>query len=396
MKKILFVIPSLKAGGGEKSLINILNVIDYSNYKVDLLLFQENGIFIKLLPPEVNLIFIEGDYLEFSKPLYSSIFSLFKKRKFKLIINRVLFFYKNKIEKNTSKAEQNSWKNISKSISNLNKEYDVAIGFLEKSSIYYVVEKVKAKKKIGWVHTYYTNSGMQKDFDNLFYNKLNYLITVSETCKNDLQLNFPSFKDKIKLIYNIISPLLIYKLSNDTIDDNRFDSTIKSIVTTARLSKEKGIDLAIEASIELINLGLQFKWYIIGGGVEKKYLEKKIKEYSLESVFILLGLKENPYPFLKLANLYVQTSRYEGKSIAIDEAKILHKPIIVTNYSSAKDQINDGVNGIISEMDPKDIANKIFLLLNNQELNDKFILNLKKENLDTEEEIFKLYDLINE
>ena len=102
------------------------------------------------------------------------------------------------------------------------------------------------------------------------------------------------------------------------------------------MSKEKGIDLALEAALELVKIGRSFKWYVIGDGGERYDLETKIKEYHLENRFILLGLKANPYPYLKHAFLYVQPSRYEGKSIAIDEAKILAKPIITTNYPTTK------------------------------------------------------------
>lgn len=394
-KKILFVIPSLDAGGAEKSLINLLSVIDYNQYEVDLLLFHKKGHFISLLPTPVNLITIEGDFPYFCMPLSSSIRSFLKRGYIKLAFQRVLFFLKNKIETNTSKAEQSSWSNISYAIPKLNKEYDVAIGSLEKSSIYYVVEKVKAKTKIGWIHTNYSKSGMQHDFDLPFFEKLNYLVTISEECAVDLKINFPDLKNKIRVIYNIVSPDLIRELSCEVIEDAKFNTTTFTILTVARLSKEKGIDLALESALELVRMGKFFTWYIIGDGGEKDSLETKIKEYHLENSFILLGLKANPYPYIKHAFLYVQPSRYEGKSIAIDEAKILAKPIITTNYPTSKDQISTGINGIICEMNPIAIAQQICLVMDNPILIEKFTLNLMEENLGTENEIIKLYRLIN-
>ncbi|WP_396166552.1 glycosyltransferase [Flavobacterium sp.] len=393
-KKILFVIPSLDAGGAEKSLINLLNAMDYSLFDVTVLVFHGKGIFLKSIPKSVKLITVYGDFLYFSESIFTSVCEFLKQGKFTLAIHRIFFFLKNKIEKNTSKAEQVSWKHLSKAIPELKEEYDAAIGALEKSSIYYVVEKVKAKTKIGWIHTNYSNSGMQKDFDLPFFERLNYMVTISEECKDDLNFNFPNIKDKIKVIHNIVSPKLIKELSEEKIVDSKFDTTALSILTIARLSKEKGIDFALEAALQLVKMGKYFKWYIIGEGDERVYLETKIKEYQLENSFILLGLKDNPYPYVKQSFLYVQPSRYEGKSLAIDEAKILSKPIITTNYPTAKDQIDHGVNGIICEMNPMALAQQILALTENPNLIEKFIFNLKEMNLSTETEITNFYKLI--
>jgi glycosyltransferase involved in cell wall biosynthesis len=393
-KKILFVIPSLDAGGAEKSLINLLHAIDYSLFEVDLLVFHDKGIFLNSIPKNVKLISIYGDFLDFSEPILISVSELFNQRKYKLLVHRILFALTNKTEKNPSKAEQLSWKHISKSIPNLTKNYDAAIGALEKSSIYYISEKVNSKIKIGWIHTNYSNSGMQKGFDLPFFEKLNYLVTISNECATDLNLNFPNLKDKIKVIYNIVSTTLITELSNEILIDPKFINSGLTILTIARLSKEKGIDLALESALLLVNKGLVFKWYIIGDGIERQYLEKKIIEYQLEDYFILLGLRANPYPYLKQSFLYVQPSRYEGKSIAIDEAKILQKPIITTNYPTAKDQISDGVDGIICEINPIEIAQQILYLKENKNLMEKLTLNLKEMKLGTESEISQLYNLI--
>ena len=107
-----------------------------------------------------------------------------------------------------------------------------------------------------------------------------------------------------------------------------------------------------------------------------------------------MGIKENPYPYIKNATLYVQTSRFEGKSVAIDEAKILHKPILVTDFPSAKDQIANGVNGSIVAMNAISIANGIQQLVADSETMNLFVKNLQMEQLGTESEMSKLYDLI--
>lgn len=394
-KNIVFVIPSLTAGGAEKSLVNLLNTIDYTLYNVDLLLLHKKGIFLSLIPKEVSVLNLNANYTTFCKELFSSCLSFLKQGKFSLIYNRIVFFLKNNLIKNKAVAEQNSWINRSKSIDKLPKKYDAAIGFLEKSSIYFAVDKINAKVKIGWIHTTYSSSRMNPNFDTKYFEKCKAIIAVSPDCEANLQHNFPYFNNKFKTIYNIVSPSVIHNLSNKDNQDTNFLNAQNSIVTVARLSPEKGIDLAVETSKILLEKKVIFKWFIIGEGQERENLENKIIEYNLQNYFYLIGLKQNPYPYLKSCTLYVQPSKYEGKSMAIEEAKILCKPIIVTNFTTAKDQINHSVNGIITAINPNSLANDILQLLQNAKFQEKLSLNLSKEKLGTEEEINKFYEIIN-
>lgn len=393
-KEIVFVIPSLSAGGAEKSLVNLLNTIDYSVYSVDLLLFHSAGIFLPMLPKEVRVIAIEGNYSTFSKPLSSSVFQFFFQLKWHLVYHRLVFFFKHLTLKNKAVAEQTAWINSRSAIPDYTKAYDAAIGFLEKSSIYMVVDQIKAKKKIGWIHTNYSNSGMNPAFDALYFEKLDAIVGVSPECAEDLKATFPLLTSKIKVIYNIISSPLIRSLATEKVVD--FSNTPNILLSVGRLSHEKGFDLALEACKILKERGVLFQWIIIGDGQDRVLLEEKRNAYDLTDSFQLIGLKENPYPYIKACTIYVQPSRYEGKSMAIEEAKILAKPIVVTNFTTALDQIQPGVNGIIAEMHPEGIATAIQNLLDNQELQNQLSLNLSKEELGTSSEIQKLYTLIHE
>lgn len=392
-KNIVFIIPSLDAGGAEKSLVNLLDSIDYLNYNVDLVLFHKKGIFLSMIPSQVNLISLNSNHILFSKKLLQSLFSFILNLRFDLAINRFIFFCKNTLYKNKAIAEQYTWKNLSSSIQTLDKNYDVAIGYLEKSSIYFVVDKVKADKKIGWIHTTYSNSGMNADFDIKYFKQLQALVGVSPDCVEDLKHNFASISNRIHFINNIVSAKIIKSLAKDKIENNYKNNTF---VTIARLSNEKGCDLAVETSKILKEKNILFKWILIGEGSERKKIEVKIKEYNLQNEFHLIGLRVNPYPYLKAAQIYIQPSRYEGKSMAIEEAKILQKPIIVTNYLTAKDQIRNNYDGIIVEINPQAIANAIENLLDNVFVQEKLILNLAKSNSNKENEIQKLYQLMNE
>ncbi|GIM28741.1 glycosyl transferase [Clostridium polyendosporum] len=393
-KNILFIIPSLCAGGGERSLLNLLNEIDYKLYNVDLFLLNHNGMFMEFIPREVNVVPLLEKFRIFKLPLNTSIISFLTKGNITLAYNRFMFSLKNRTSNNISQKEQYTWKYLSKALDELNKEYDVAIGYLEKTSTYFCVEKVKAKKKIGWVHIDYDKLGMDPNFDISYFSKLDNIITVSEECANVLKKIFPKEEKKIKVIYNINSAATINKLALENLDINKKSEEEIMLLTIGRLHYQKGLEMAIEACSLLMNKGYNIRWYVIGEGEERNSLQKLIKEKHLEDNFVLLGLKPNPYPYIKQTDIYVQPSRFEGKSIAIDEAKILCKPIVVTNFSTAKDQITNGENGIIVDMDPKEIANGVELLIKDESIRKKLSSNLSKLSLGTEAEIDKLYDLL--
>jgi glycosyltransferase involved in cell wall biosynthesis len=390
-KDLLFVINNLNCGGAEKALISLLETIDYTAYNVDLLLFKHEGLFFNKIPELVNLLNEPLEFKYFDMPIKAATIDALKKGRLDITISRIGAGFIFKSEENSAKCEQRVWKHISKSLKKLNKEYDVAIGYLEKNPIYFCLEKVIAKKKIGFIHNDYNKLGMDPTIDMQYFDQLDYIVTVSEECANVLKQQFPIYKDKVSVMYNIVSPAIINKLSMETININQKET---NLVSVGRLNNQKGFDIAIKACKDLVTSGYKVKWLVIGEGEERIKLEQMIKDHQLEDRFILLGIKENPYPYIKEADIYVQPSRFEGKSIALDEAKILQKPIVVTNFSTAKDQITNQENGMIVEMDAKSISIGIQRLLDDEKLRKKLIDQLSKEQLGTESEINKLYELI--
>lgn len=387
---------NLSSGGAEKSLSSLLQTIDYSKYEVDLLLFKPEGLFFKNLPKQVNVLEKPFEYQFFDMPIKTALSDSIRKGRVDIAISRIGASYIFRKEKNKSRCEQRAWQYMSKPLKKINKSYDIAIGYLEKSSIYFIVDKVEAKKKIGWIHTNYSNSGMDQQLDYPYFQQLDHIVTVSEECAESIKIHFPDLTNKVKVIGNIVSPAIIYTLSNHELQSDFIQGKeCTSVVTVARLGNEKGIDMAIEACNVLKKSGRQLRWYVLGYGTEKeqKEMASTIKHKNLQNHFKLLGVKENPYPYIKKADIYVQPSRYEGKSIAIDEAKILQKPIIVTNFSTAKDQINDDENGLIVEMNGESIAAGIEKLIADCELKNKLIHNLSREQVGTESEVYKLYEL---
>lgn len=396
-KKLLFIMPSLASGGGEKSLVTLLSKIDYDRYSVDLFLLTHDGLFMEFIPSEVRLLPLPKTYHLFTLPLLRSIKELLQSGNSKLAYNRLMFSIKNRNAKNTAIREQYNWKYLSKSLDTLEDKYDAAIGFLEKTSTYFCVDKVSfAERRIGWVHIDYDQLGMDSRFDVDYFNKLDHIVTVSEECAQVLGKRFPEQKNKMEVIYNIVSPSIIHKMATPyplDVFDKKEDEII--ILSIGRLHFQKNFDMAVECCKLLVDRGYNIRWNVIGDGDEKGKLLKLIKENNLENNFKLLGLKSNPYPYIKQADIYAQTSRFEGKSIAIDEAKILNKPIIVTNFSTAKDQLNDEEDGLIVDMNANAMADGIEKLIMDSNLRSKLTKNLSALKLGTEEEIEKLYELLN-
>ncbi|WP_417898974.1 glycosyltransferase [Bacillus haimaensis] len=390
-KSILFVINNLNCGGAEKALISLLETLDYSKVNVDLYLFKQEGMFLSKVPIEVNILDEPKLYDIFNMPIKKALFTALRSGRLSLAINRLLAGYVFKYEKNGAKCEQRVWKYKKKSLDKIPKDYDLAVGYLEKGPIYFCVDMVNAKTKVGFIHNDYVELGMKPKYDQEYFRELDWIYTVSNECANVLEQTFPHYKQKINVMHNIISTKVLHRLAKEELKFNLEGIKICSI---GRLNAQKGFDLAIGACKRLVDEGINIKWYVLGEGEEREKLEKLINENNLWNHFFLLGLKENPYPYVKTADIYVQSSRFEGKSIAIDEAKILHKPIVVTNFSTSRDQIDHEKNGLIVGMGEKEIAEGIKRLIEDKKLKDSLVQNLLEQDLGTETEINKLYSII--
>lgn len=387
-QRLLFVMNNLHCGGAEKALVSLLQTIDYTRFEVDLLLFRKEGLFLNQVPATVTILEAPQSYAYFDGSFIRSLGTAFFKLRWDIIWNRIGFTRQYKKERHAAIREQKVWRYISATMPPLKSSYDLAIGFLEKMPTYYIVEKVNATCKVGFVHNDYEKLGMDSQFDLPYFQKLDAIATISESCLASLQRQFPTLSSRLLIIQNISSPSVIQQLAEATIPP--MGNGLK-LVTIGRLDPQKGYDLLIEAALYLKQRQLAFTWSILGDGGLKANLLEQIKTHDLQEHIVFLGIQENPYPYLKQCDIYVQTSRFEGKSVAIDEAKILQKPIIVTNFSTAKDQITDGYNGSIVDMAGIAIAKGILDLSANPSLQAQFRLQLAKEKMGNEEEVEKIY-----
>lgn len=391
MKKILFVIDSLSSGGAEKSLVSLLSQFDYTSYEVDLLMFSPDGLYLPLLPKEIKVL----DAPEYVRKQAGGIAGLLLSGSFKALILRVGASLSLRNPRKTKRLHgaQINWTWMSRGISRLSQHYDVAIAYSQGTPTYFVAEKIEASKKLCWVNTDYKAAHYDQSFDVEYYEQYDNVIAVSDYNKEVFIREMPAARHKTEVVYDIVSPGLVTSMAaQDGGFADGFDGI--RILTIGRLVEAKGYDMAIEACRRLVQDGYNVRWYVIGEGILRAKLEKMIADYSLEESFRLLGTFSNPYVFLGQCDIYVQPSRFEGFGLAIAEARILHKPIVATDFTVVHNQLKQRDNGLIVEISADGVYAGVKEMIDNEYLRRRVVASLRKEQAGTEAEIDKVYALI--
>lgn len=396
-KNILILMPSMFIGGAERSLIGLLDSIDYTKYNIDLFLYRHEGEFLKLVSDKVNLLPQIDAYTNFDRPIKDILFS----RNFKYGIARL----KSKLdEKKNIKLgnKTNVWSSmqfISNRLIGLlpnisEKEYDLAINFLGIGDV--LGDKVNAKTKLTWSHIDYSKLIPNKELDLNTYSKVDYIVNVSKDCEKQFLNTYPILNNKSLVIENILSKNFIFSQADERINDSNFGFSKGQVklLSIGRFSNQKNFDNVPKICKKILENGIDLKWFIIGYGQGENYIKEKIKEVNMEEHVIILGKKENPYPYIKACDIYVQPSRYEGKAVAVREAQILNKPVVITNFPTSKSQLTDGIDGIIVPMDNEGCAEGICNLIKDKELQHKLIENTKITDYTNKQELEKIYALL--
>ena len=394
MKKLLIHMGSLNIGGAEKSLVSLLNLLPDDKYEIDLLLLKDEGAFRDSVPEHVNVLSVDFPYECLAVSPKNIKYYLNKGIRY--FIKKLYSLVKLKTRRYLS-MDQVLWEIWRYEIPVHDKQYDAAISYIEGIPNYYVLEKIKAARKIIWVHNEYSKLGYNADYDLTYFQNADAIVTISELCRSCLINTFPSIASKFHVLENLTDPSLIKKMAEQEIDDPQF--TIQydglKILSIGRLHPQKQFDLAIKAARIIKDSGIRFKWYIIGEGSLRHELEQQIRESLLTEDVLLLGVRKNPYSYMKLCDIVVQSSLYEGKSIVVDEAKILNKPIVATRYETVYDVIADYKTGVISDMTPKSLAASILEVYSNISLRELLINNLSKERNDNVKDIQKYIEVID-
>ena len=392
-KKILFIIGILDTGGVSKSMLSLLNVIDKEKYEVSLLMMNTSGAFSDQIPAGIRV--LSDSRLTALTSGFSGIKDLISFRKgigfhpllaFLSLIRFVFSF----IDKSLAGV---FLARISPKITD--ESFDLIIDYNGQQDLYYMVDKLNGKQKITFFHSDYRKWRYYEKADRKYFGKVDGIYTISEECVSALKEVFPEYTDKFHLMENITSPSLINKLADELIEPTLTKQHDFIIASLGYVSIGKGSELAVQVAKKLKEVGISFEWWFIGGVTNDWDYQGFVKKNGLEDNVKFLGVKANPYPYLKRADLYVHLSKFEGKSIALDEVKVLCKPVVVTNFSTVHDQFEDRVNASICEMTVEDATDKVTELIHNASLRQSYIDYLKQHIVDNSNEIEKIYSLLS-
>ena len=365
MKKVIIATNQMIRGGVEIALISMLKAMNMTQIDVTVLLMRRGGALEKRIPSTVRVIYVDelGDPKGYIKGLAVHGHPV-------RALQKTWCFYRS--IKAKSYWDENSL--LAEFLPAMQDEYDVAIAYHAPGTlpVHYVLHNIVAKNKVLWIHGDVEKAKSTGEKYRQIFMRYDRIVCVSKDAENVFIKFFPELKQKCQTVHNIIDTEYIDKAIQEP------ESERYSICTVARLSPEKGIDLAIEACARLIHKYPDIRWCVCGGGPEEGKLLTRIEDNKLKGHFLLLGDQDNPYKYIMASEIFVQPSIHEGCSVALGEARYLCKPIVTTCTTGARDQLIDGVNGTIVGINAQEIADAVDEMLANSELRNKYVSNLRQ------------------
>ncbi len=402
-KKLLFVINTMGRAGAETALIGLLKeLIARDQYEISLYTIIPCGELFDRVPKGVHILnkhINKGSVLSTSghlrivrEVIYSFFYHLTGLRMLGYLISNIR-------EQNTSgrrvQYDKLLWRLLASGRGGQEETYDLAVAFIEGASTYYLADKVKARHKAAFIHIDYQKAGYTPLMDRDCYQKMDRIFVVSNEVGDKFVSVYPQYKDKVKIFHNLLDKEDIRrKAEAGTGFIDQFDGI--RLLTVGRLHYQKGYDIAIQAFAKVRSDGYNVRWYVIGEGLERANLEKLIKKYEVEDSFILMGVRDNPYPYMKQADIYVHATRFEGKSIAIEEAQILGKAIVASDCTGNREQIISGYDGCLLPLEVEELAIGLESLINNPGLRKEYEKHTQEKQLEYPEELEGMLSMLDE
>ena len=395
-KKILVLSHAMELGGVERSLLGLLDAIDPEQYAVDLFLLRHEGELLEHIPPHINLLPAIPAYSTLARPMKDTL------REGHLLLTAARL--KGKLAAARYAKEHGHTDSIV-SLEYSHKytcplmpairpevEYDLAISYL--TPHYFVDKKVRAKKKIAWIHTDYSKVQVNVPSELAMWGAYDHIVSISDAVTEGFLSAFPSLREKILPMSNILPEKLIRTQAEEEIPGSEMpaDGSIR-LLSVGRYCTAKNFDNVPDICARLVKMGLDVKWYLIGFGGDEPLIRQRISEAGMEERVIMLGKRDNPYSYMAACDLYVQPSRYEGKCVSVLEAQMLGKPVVITRYPTSPSQLEDGVDGMIVPLDNEGCAQGIGALLNDPENLEQLSNNCKKHIYSNCCEVEKIYQL---
>lgn len=387
MKKILFVIYSLGFGGAERSLVNLLHELPKDRYEVDLLMFQHKNGFLQQVPSWVNVLETPVEISRLYGPLKNA-----GKYALPKAAGKVLSMVMRRTRKSRAAWR---WKHVfARMIPDLPTHYDVAVAYVGSEIQYFVADHVHADRKVVFIHNDYRTAGYSAEDDEPYFAQMDDIVSISRGCVDVLREEFPQYAEKMIYLENITSSAVVRERAQEFVPPE-YQEGVYNILSVGRLWPQKGFDYAIDAAALLKKAGLRFRWYVLGEGSLRDELKKQIDANGLQEDFLLLGARSNPYPYMQRCDVLVQSSRYEGKSVVLDEAKMLCKPIVATAYPTVSDQVADGQEGLVVEMSAQGVADGVKKMLQDAELREGIAAYLAAHEYGNQAEVEKYMKLLD-
>ena len=396
MKDLLIFTHGMAIGGVERALLGLLNSLATTRCQTDLFLMRHYGALLQYIPKNINLLPEKKQYASLEIPLVTTI----KRGQFGVAWGRLYGRVCSKLREKelgycggslipleySHKYTKFAMPAISSN------EYDCAISFM--TPHYFVAEKVRAKQKIAWIHTDYTHVNVDVTSELAMWSKYDRIASISDAVTESFLKVFPSLASRIVLIENILPEKLVRTDATADVSAEMPDDGTVRLLSIGRFSSAKNFDNVPDICRRLLEMGLAVKWYLIGYGGDEALIRRKITESGMEEHVMILGKKDNPYPYIAACDLYVQPSRYEGKAVTVREAQMLGKPVVITNYATSASQLEDGVDGIVVPMDNAGCAEGIAALLRSPEKMAQLAENCRERDYSNAQEIEKIYNMM--
>lgn len=393
----------LEIGGAETALIGLLNALDPKRVDVDLFLHDHRGEMMQFIPEWVNVLPAIKEYTMLERPIKE----LVKRGHWLIAAARLWAKY---VSKKAYKKSHSCLPNASvfhymaKYTTpllpriNPNVTYDLAISFLTPHQI--TLQKIRARKRIAWIHTDYTKIWVDANEELPVWSKYDYIASISPDVTKTFLQTFPTLANtnKIVEIENILSPAFVRRradIKNVEGEMSKYGGEVK-LLSIGRFSEAKNYDNVPDICQRMVKEGVDVKWFIIGFGGDEQLIRRKIEEAGMQEHVIILGKRSNPYPYIKACDIYVQPSRYEGKSVTVREAQMLCKPVVVTDYPTASSQIKNGIDGVIVPMDNEGCARGLAEVIMDKAQQERIVEYLKTHDYGNESEVDKIYRIIEE
>lgn len=381
-KSLLFVGIDLSLGGTEQAFLSAVRSLDSEQYDITLLLARRSGSLLSQLPSciQVRDMGAWGEWFTLSaanarhviphcllhrNPLYAA--------------ELVPYLFAMAFGRRRREAFHRMWLHFMQKMPPLSGHYDAVLSFWGDRTMFYAAHKIDAAHHVTWMHFDYTAVAREDRLYEACFSRCDRIAAVSRTGRDDLRRRFPALADRFVYIPNRIDAERIRTLAKADCGLPRTGKAVR-LLTVARLSPLKGIDLAIGAMAELCRRGVDAVWYFVGGGdpAYRRRLTAQAEALGCAGRIVFMGERENPYPLMADCDIYVQPSRSEAMPLTVEEAMILCRPTVITRYPAAREQTDDGRYGVLCSADSRSIADAVASLIASEERRSMLTRRLEK------------------